>query len=276
MKIDGKILAQTIKEKLKKKIINLKKRGVAPHLAIIYIGNDSNSLSYIKQKLITAKELGVKVSLKKYHFLFSKKNLIALVNKLNLDKNVNGIIIQRPLAVKISKEDLNQLVAPEKDVDGFSAKSLFDPPLGLAVKEILKYIFSEEKEKLNFWSWLGKKKIVIIGRGETGGKPIAKFFKKKKIKYYIAHSQTKNLKEKCLNADILIPCVGKPNIVRPNMVTKKTILIGVGMSLEEGKLGADYNQEKIKNKVAFYTPVPGGVGPVNVACLFSNLIKAAN
>ena len=130
-------------------------------------------------------------------------------------------------------------------------------------------------ENSNFFEWLNYKKILVIGRGETAGKPIAKYLTKNKIQFTVAHSSTENLKSATLSADIIISAVGKPNIVRHEMIPNKTILIGVGLHPENDRLETDYIQEEIADKALFYTPVPGGVGPVNVAMLMTNVVIAA-
>lgn len=287
MRIDGKSIAVEIKENLKNQVLILKKKKIHPHLAVILIGNDPSSQTYIRQKKINGEKIGLKLSIFHYPCLAGrqalsiglKEKFVKLINKLNHDPKVHGIIIQRPVPINIDKKELDTLVSPQKDVDGFHPKSCFDPPVGLAVLKILEWVYRQtidEHNNYSFPGWLQKQKILVIGRGETAGKPIAKYFSKKNIKFTVAHSKTVNLKKLCLAADIIIPCVGKPNIVRHNMINKKTILIGVGLHPEEEKLAPDYNQEEITQKAAFYTPVPGGVGPVNVAFLLQNLVNAAS
>lgn len=285
MKIDGKLISSEIKERLKKDVISLRQKGILPHLTVILIGNDPASLVYVNQKQKVAEEIGVKFSLFKEvgPRRPSGSDLIEKVNKLNSKKSVHGIIIQRPVPIDIEKDELDQMVVPAKDVDGFHPQSPFYPPVALAVLKILEWV---EKDCCNnpnsplkqnycqpFNSWLKEKKILIIGRGETAGRPIAETLKKKEAAFTVANSQTTNLKDLCLNSDIIISCVGKSNIVRHDMITNRTVLIGVGLHPEKGKLYTDYNQEEIESRTAYFTPVPGGVGPVNVACLFENLVR---
>lgn len=284
MRVDGKIIASEIKKELAKRVREIHSQNILPHLAVILVGDDPSSQAYIRQKKKVGEEIGIKIS--KIKDQRSKRvELISLVNKLNHDSSIHGVIIQRPLPVKIDKDELDKLVIPQKDVDGFHPKSPFTPPVALAVLRILKYVFLTTKKQYfiitnnyegEFIKWLKEKKILIIGRGETAGTPVANTFKKMNINFNVAHSQTKNIKELCLLSDIIISCVGKPNIVRRQMITDKTTLIGVGLHLENGKLQTDYNQEEVSQKALYYTPVPGGVGPVNVACLFENLVKAAS
>ncbi|MBI5451837.1 bifunctional 5,10-methylenetetrahydrofolate dehydrogenase/5,10-methenyltetrahydrofolate cyclohydrolase [Candidatus Gottesmanbacteria bacterium] len=320
MKIDGRLIAEEIKERLKKEVASLSSQNITPHLAVILVGNNPSSLVYIRQKKKVGEEIGVKVVV--YNLSKSDKDtsdgvqstpprwrnlkdkLINLVNKLNSDPSVHGIIIQRPLPIDIGKDELDRLVIPKKDVDGFHPESPFTPPVALAVIKILEWVSLNSPGRSPYghlpgvakrflegesWEkWLKNKRILVIGRGETAGRPIAETLKKITDKITIAHSKTANLKEVCLASDIIISCVGKrpilrrskgrpqngPFIVRHDMVSPDTLLIGVGLHQENGKLATDYDQKEIAGKVAFYTPVPGGVGPVNVACLMENLIFA--
>jgi len=276
MKIDGKFIAEEIKNKLKKQISLLRSRNILPQLVVILIGDDPASQIYVRRKKKIGEEIGVQVSVYNFHENMAKTELITLVNNLNKDNTVHGIIIQRPAPLDITKEELDLMITFEKDVDGFHPRSFFDPPIAKAIEKILEWVMGNTRHQshaLDLFNWLNEKKILIIGRGETAGLPLDRYFHKLKIPHVVAHSQTKNIKELCLSSDIIISCVGRPHIVRQDMVTKKTILIGVGLHPENEKLTTDYDQEEIASKAGYYTPVPGGVGPVNVACLFDNLIS---
>lgn len=262
MIIDGRAIAGRLLTNLKQEIKSLPR---APTLAVIVMGNDPSSAAYIKQKTLKSKEIGANCQVIELDDNTSEKELQNKVNELNNDKDINGIIIQRPLPPHINPEPVNEWVVPEKDVDGFNSKTMFIPPIALAVLEILKSINITPQNK----------KIVVIGRGETGGKPIANNLIQNGAIVTICHSKTPNISEFTNQAEIVISCVGK-YIVRREMLNRNTILIGVGMHKnEEGHLRADYNEEEIKDVVMYYTPVPGGVGPVNVACLLTNLVKAS-
>lgn len=196
-----------------------------------------------------------------------------LVDKLNSDQQVHGIIIQRPLPIQIDEIAARQIVIPSKDVDGFLPNSKFNEPIAEAVLEILKTVF-EQKPADEFISWLKAKKIVVVGKGRTGGGPVINLFRKLEVKPLIIDSKTPNPAEIVKSADILISTVGRHGIIRTNEVKKGAILIGIGMHKgEDGRLHSDYNQEEIASVASYYTPVPGGVGPVNVAMLLKNLIK---
>ena len=282
MKIDGRQIATLITDQLKIHVTRLKK-NINPHLAVILVGDDLSSIAYINQKKRIAAEIGAQITV--YHLPATTQTgeLRKLTFNLNLDLLVHGVIIQRPVPLDISKDQLDSMVTPDKDVDGFHPQTQFTPPIAAAVLKILEWGSydvcnnPESPLKQNFCetfpSWLQKQKILVIGRGETAGKPIAYTLTKMGVAFEVAHSKTTNLEELCLVANIIISCVGKRNILRHSMVSNKTILIGVGLHTENGKLKTDYDQEEIASKVAYYTPVPGGVGPVNVACLFENLLE---
>lgn len=270
MVIDGRYIASEIEDSLRLQIASLKNKNIQPALAVILIGDDPSSQKYISRKIITGQKLSLRVIPYRFPPTISVFDLKELIEKLNQDKTIHGIIIQRPVPLAISAEKLNLLVLPSKDVDGFHPKSQFNPPVALAVEAILKSV-----HPANFRNWLKNINIVVIGRGETAGKPIAKYLKKINLKYTVAHSQIKNLTKQISAADIIISCVGKSNIVRHNMINSASIIIGVGLHPEDNKLKPDYNQEEIASKAAYYTPVPGGVGPVNVAMLMKNVIQAA-
>jgi methylenetetrahydrofolate dehydrogenase (NADP+) / methenyltetrahydrofolate cyclohydrolase len=305
MKINGKQIANKILGELKIKVKKLREKNITPHLAIILIGNDPSSKAYAYQKQITAKKTGIKTSLYQYPISVSSKEILNRLNDLNHLSTTHGIIIQRPLPSQINLKNIAQTIDHTKDVDGFHPKSKFEMPIALAVLEILRKIYllkkraggaggrvpdsahlSEDEGALAgrkpatgpaLIKWLKSKKIVVIGKGETGGSPIIQVFGKMKIPYVAIDSKTKNPENLTKKADIVISAVGKTNIVKPQMLKKGAILIGIGISSgESAKLTGDYDQNEVKNIASFYTPTPGGVGPVNVAMLFKNLVYAAS
>ncbi|OGG17519.1 hypothetical protein A3D05_04275 [Candidatus Gottesmanbacteria bacterium RIFCSPHIGHO2_02_FULL_40_24] len=281
MKIDGRKIALELEKPLKADINKLNDQGITPHLAVILVGKDKSSINYVRQKLKIGRKLKIKIRLYRYNLTLTPEVLINLVNSLNKDKKVHGIIVQRPVTIQIPSDAINNAVYPEKDVDGFHPDSCFDPPVALAVNEILRFIYKvklsgkNKTETADYSGWLKKKKILLIGRGETAGKPIAKYFNKIGIRFTIAHSQSRNIKKLSRISDIVIPCVGKPNIVRHDMLKKSAAIIGVGLHPENDKLKPDYNQAEMEKSAGFYTPVPGGVGPVNVVMLMRNTVLAA-
>lgn len=264
MKIDGRQIASEILKSLKPQVSAFISNGTMPTLAIILIGNNEASKSYIKQKQLKAEEIGAKIEL--YHFnSTSQKELIELIDKLNIDPKIHGIIIQRPLPNEFDRDQISHIVTPEKDVDGFNSESNFDAPVALGVIEILKSIGLAE---------LTNKKIIVIGKGETAGGPIIKLLDKMEINFEIIDRQTPNPDELIKEAEIIISAIGRENVIKTQLLNSKQILIGVGLFPKDGKLKGDYDEVDVEDKVKYYTPTLGGVGPVNVACLMKNLILA--
>ena len=281
MIIDGREIAQEILEDLKKKVGEFKKKKITPHLHIITLTTDSASQAYVSQKKLKGGEIGAKITVENLPSDTKTEELLAKVEKLNNDQNVHGIIIQRPIPEHIDENLIANSINPKKDVDGFHPKSKFSPPIALAVLKILEKIrgstrgVAAQKYK-NFDGWLKSKKIAVIGRGITAGGPIIKAFKKTRSDLVIVASKTKKRERILKNSDILICAVGKPNVIRKGELKNGVILIGAGMFRgEDGKFHSDYEEDDIKDTASFYTPTPGGVGPVNVAMLLSNLIKTA-
>lgn len=265
MKIDGRAIASEILGKLKSQVEELEQKEIIPTLAIILIGDDESSKSYVKQKQLKADEVGIKIKL--FHFESTSQDaLLELIEKLNNDPKIHGIIVQRPLPEDFDRNKIANAVNPSKDVDGFNPNSPYDAPVAQAVFEILKNIgFTNLKNK----------QITVIGKGETAGGPIIKMLSKLKTPPIVIDRQTKDPKDLIESADIVICAVGKENTVKPEFLNSNQTLIGVGLSSRDGKLKGDYDESKIENRVKYFTPTPGGVGPVNVACLMQNLVKAA-
>jgi methylenetetrahydrofolate dehydrogenase (NADP+)/methenyltetrahydrofolate cyclohydrolase len=278
MKIDGKAIADGILSDLTKQVAVLKQNNITPTLAVILVGDDPESFAYIRQKQKAMEKIGGRFIFERLPKAALSKEVAARVAMYNRDPHVHGLIVQRPLPQTIDKS-INQRVDPKKDVDGLVPTSPFAVPIAMAIFTILKHISINPKHK----------KIVIIGRGETAGKPIADAFAKRNFATIssgvatispqcatsIIHSHTPNPKEIMKSADILISCVGKERVVTPDAVKHGAILISVGLwRAEDGRLHGDYEEEEIKDIASFYTPTPGGVGPLNIACLMQNLVKA--
>lgn len=290
MKIDGKEIAAHIFETLVKRVQELSEEGVTPHLAVILVGDDESSKAYVRQKELKTGEIGAAITVHRLSKNLTQEKLLTLINTLNHEPTVHGIIIQRPLPAHIDSNTITNATMPSKDVDGFCTGSPFDPPIALAVWKILKEIYSSSKSDLsagrqgsshlgsnnNLEDWLHQQKIVILGKGKTAGLPISEYFKKMGIAPTIIDSTTQNRNELLLSADIIISAVGKKGVLQNTVLKQGVSVIAVGMfKNDEGKLEGDYTEDEMLNKAAFYTSVPGGVGPVNVAMLLSNLVKAA-
>lgn len=288
MKIDGKAIAQTILDNLSKRVKELKKRGVNPYLVIILIGDDPASAAYVQQKELKAKEIGAKTTTLKLPLNITSAKLLKLLIKLNTDQEVNGIIVQRPLPSQIDHETVAAAVDPKKDVDGLHPQSLYPMPLAAAVLRILKEIYTQSGSDLakakkakssvtgsDLVQWLRTQNVIVIGKGRTGGGPVIDMLRKRGLEPLVIDSRTMNPKLITKDSTIIITSVGKSNIVTKEMIKKGVILISVGLHRgEDNKLHGDYEEDEVKNIAAYYTPTPGGVGPVNVAMLLANLVEA--
>lgn len=273
--LDGKSLAQKIRIELKDDVIKLKEEGKAVKLAVILVGNDPASKIYVKNKSKACEELGIDFE---EHLLNEKINMQELLNvidKLNERADINGILLQSPIPKNLSINDAFERILPSKDVDGFNpinigkllmGEDTFIPctPLGI-IKMLEEYNIEIEG-----------KNAVVVGRSNIVGKPLSQCLLNKNATVTICHSKTKELSQYTKNADILISAVGKINIITENMVKPNSVVIDVGMNRkEDGKLAGDVDFENIKDKVKYITPVPGGVGPMTIAMLMNNVIKAA-
>lgn len=276
MRIEGAQIAGKIYEDLKKRVGELAKKNIVPHLAVILVGENPASIAYVTLKKRKGEEIGAKVTLIKYGTDVTTEELEKNVEELNSDSAVHGILIQRPLPDQVDVAKLELLTNPEKDIDGFHPDSPFTLPLPLAVIKILEEVHKMKNINEEFSNWLKSQKIVVLGKGPTGGGPIIKLLNKLGATPNVIDSKTENPQDLKKNADIIISSVGRENVVKPDEIKKGVILIGVGILRgEDGKLKGDYDEEKIKDIAGFYTPTPGGVGPVNVAMLMENLVTAA-
>ncbi|MBI4079420.1 MAG: bifunctional 5,10-methylenetetrahydrofolate dehydrogenase/5,10-methenyltetrahydrofolate cyclohydrolase [Candidatus Levybacteria bacterium] len=276
MKIDGKAIAQNILENLKKRVHHLKNDRVEPHLVIILVGDDPASHSYVKQKEKKSQAVGIKATIVYLQTTITQDKLLSIIEQYNNDKNIHGIIVQRPLPEHIDARSIDEAVDPVKDVDGFCSNSKFQMPLAKAVFTVLSYVHDTNIDTFSFEEWLRGKNIVVFGKGKTGGGPVIALLKKKDLKPFIVDSKTKDPENILKNADIVISAIGKPKILNTNALKKGVMLVGIGMFRgTDGKLHGDYEEDQVKNVASFYTPVPGGVGPVNVAMLLANVVEAA-
>jgi len=280
MVINGQRIADTIIQDLKSHIFSLKQKGVVPTLVVILVGDNPASLSYIRQKQKAVQCIGAKIIIIRHPSTIQSSVINKTIELYNNDPFVHGIILQLPLPPHFDNS-INRSIHPGKDIDGFVSGSKWNVPVVMAVENIIKKMYElrftnyDEKQYL---VWIKKQNIVIIGRGETSGKPITDYLKNKMCHVRVIHSQTSE-QEKCTyiqKADIIISCVGKSQIITKEHIQKGVILISVGISRDrDGNLHGDYEENDIKDIASFYTPTPGGVGPVNVACLMENLVNAA-
>ena len=278
MIIDGKKFARKLKFKLKKEIQSIKKKTrLTPGLTVILIGNHAPSEIYVRNKAISAKEIGINSKVLRFKNSISETKLISVIRKLNKDKKVHGILVQLPLPNHIHGHKIIEEIDPRKDVDGFhpinvgnlsSGKdSLIScTPLGcyLMIKSIRKNLSG-----LN---------ALMIGRSNLNGKPMVQLLLKEDCTVTIGHSKTKNLKELCKKADIVVVAAGKANLVKGDWIKKGAIVVDVGINRVKKKNGykiiGDVEFKSVVKKAKAITPVPGGVGPVTIACLLNNTLKA--
>lgn len=270
MKIDGKIIASDILEDLKQRVEKLKEKNIFPHLYIILLSDDISSKSYVNQKILKSEKVGIKITLDRKSINISNQELIKEINRLNNDMFVHGIIVQRPMPESLNEEAIAKAIIPEKDVDGFNPDSKFGVPVALAVLKML-----ETCHPKDFNNWLIQQRICVIGKGITAGKPIINALQKLGIKPQIVDSKTENRSKILKESDIIISAVGKTDVFKSSEIKNNAILIGVGLHKgNDEKFYGDFGQE-VENTALFYSPTPGGVGPVNVSMLLKNLVKAA-
>jgi methylenetetrahydrofolate dehydrogenase (NADP+)/methenyltetrahydrofolate cyclohydrolase len=284
VKVNGTEIAAKLYEDLKNRVDKLKKKKVVPHLVVFLIGENPASVAYVTLKQKKGEEIGAKVTILRYDTSITTKDLAEKVKLLNDDPFVHGILIQRPLPDQIDIDQLELLTNPEKDIDGFHPESPYVLPLPLAVVKILEEIYNTKKAEKDvntktqatFLAWLNSKNIVVIGKGPTGGGPVLEYLISLNVIPHIIDSKTINPDALMKAADIIISCVGKPNVIRHDQLKKGVILISVGIFRnEDNKLSGDYDAAEIEDVASYYTPTPGGVGPVNVAMLMENLVTAA-
>lgn len=280
MVIDGKGIAETILIKLSDTVATLKKSGITPALAVILVGDDPGSLSYIRQKQKAAERIGAKLLFEHFPDTISPVTLASAIAHYNNDQTVHGIIIQRPVPQFIGEVgDILNSVTSAKDVDGFLPDSPFEVPVARAVVTILQHIHDDLRDKAliqtDFMPWIQGQCITVLGRGETAGKPIAELLAAYACSVSVINSKTPDPEKIIRQSDIVISCVGKPRTITRRMIRSGTVLISVGLSRsDDGKLHGDYEADDIQESASFYTPTPGGVGPVNVASLMHNLVDA--
>ena len=273
MIIDGKKEAEVLRNEIKKEINLLKeKTKKVPALSVILIGNYAPSEIYVRNKVKKSKEVGINSDIIRYPDNVSEKEVLKKIIELNEDSKVSGILVQLPIPKQINKEKIINLIHPSKDVDGFhpvnvgnlaSGYHAITPCTPLGCSLLIKKI---EKN-------LSGKHAVIVGRSNLNGKPMAQLLLKENCTVTIVHSKTKNIKDECYKADILVVAIGVPNFVKKDWVKEGSIVIDVGINKLENKIVGDVQFEEVKEKAKAITPVPGGVGPMTIACLLKNTLE---
>ncbi len=271
--IDGKKAAAELREELRKEVIELKnKHNKVPGLTVILIGDLTPSQIYVRNKEKSAKEVGLNSEVVKYPDTVEEKVILDKIDELNKEGSVSGILVQLPLPKHIDKQKIIEAIDPAKDVDGFHPMNVGNlssgyessvpcTPLGcyLLIKKI------EPK--------LSGKKAVIVGRSNLNGKPMTQLLLKENCTVTITHSKTKDLKAECLEADILVAAVGIPELVKGDWVKKDAIVIDVGINKTDKGIVGDVAFDEVSKSAKALTPVPGGVGPMTIACLLKNTVE---
>ena len=273
MIIDGKKEAANLREEIKNEILEIKKKtNKNPNLTVILIGDFTPSQIYVRNKEKNSTEVGITSNVIKYPKEVKEKEVLDKIIELNNDKNISGILVQLPLPEQISKEKIINAIDPKKDVDGFNPINVGN--LASGYKSIvpctpLGCLLLIKKVEKN----LSGKHAVIIGRSNLNGKPMAQLLLKENCTVTVVHSKTNNLQEECLKADILVAAVGVPNLVKKDWVKSSAIVIDVGINKVGDKIVGDVSFEEIKDNIKAITPVPGGVGPMTIACLLKNTLE---
>lgn len=272
--IDGKMISSQIKDELKDKVIDLKEKGIEPCLAVVQVGEDPASCVYVRNKKNACEYIGIKSVSHELPESTTEDELLKLVDSLNEDKMVNGILVQLPLPKHINEEKILNRISPQKDVDGFHPMSVGALSIGkkgfisctpAGIIELLKRsdIDIEGKE------------CVVLGRSNIVGKPISMLLLRENGTVTVCHSRTVNLSEVTKRADILVVAIGKPKFITKEYIKEGATVIDVGIHRnEDGKLCGDVDFDDVKDIVGAITPVPGGVGPMTIAMLMKNCVES--
>jgi methylenetetrahydrofolate dehydrogenase (NADP+)/methenyltetrahydrofolate cyclohydrolase len=283
--LDGKALAEKIRQELKQEVVELKTQGVIPGLGVILVGEFPPSLIYVKNKENACADVGIKTQTLRLKSDISETTLLDIINKWNIDKSIDGILVQMPLPKHIGHQKILDTINPTKDVDGLSTSNLgrliagdspyFYPCTPLGIIEIL------VRNKIP----IEGKHCVIVGRGELVGKPLANMLLKKdksgNATVTVCHSKTNDIGYFTRQTDILVVAIGQAEFLKKDMVKTGTVIVDVGVnritiSENKTKLVGDVDFDRVKDTVLAITPVPGGVGPMTVTMLLNNTIRAAN
>lgn len=273
-RIDGKLISQQIKDELKEKVSELRKEGKEICLAVIQVGNDPASTVYVGNKKKACEYIGIKSLAYELPEATTEEELLSIIDKLNCDSNVQGILVQLPVPVHINEERIINAISPKKDVDGFHPASVGALSIGqkgfvsctpAGVIQLLKRSGIE----------IAGKECVVVGRSNIVGKPMAMLLLRENGTVTICHSKTQDLKAVCKRADILVVAVGRPKMIDASYVKDGAVVIDVGIHRDENnKLCGDVDYASVEPIAGAITPVPGGVGPMTIAMLMNNCVEA--
>ena len=273
--LDGKLVAKKIKDDLKNEVIKLNEKGISPKLAVIMVGNNEASKVYVKNKSKACNKVGVEYEEYLLDENIVEEELFDLIDKLNNDNKINGILLQSPIPKHLDQNAAFNRIKPEKDVDGFNPINVGNLCIGndcfisctpFGVMKILEYYNID----------IEGKNAVVLGRSNIVGKPMVQCLLSKNATVTVCHSRTKDIDKVIKNADIVVAAIGKAGFVKSDMIKEGAIIIDVGINrLENSKICGDVDFQNVLPKVSKITPVPGGVGPMTIAMLMYNVVKAA-
>lgn len=273
--LDGKALSNKIRTEVKSEVEELQKEGITPGLAVVLVGADPASAAYVNMKSKACKEAGIYSIVHEMPDTLSQENMLEIIDMMNKNPNIDGILVQLPLPAHIDTTAVLEAIVPEKDVDGFHPYNVgrvvagldgFIPATPYGVMELLKEYDIDPQGK----------DVCVVGASNIVGKPMATLLLNANATVDICHVYTKDLKEHTLKADIICVGVGVVNLIKEDMVKDDAIIIDIGINrLESGKLVGDVDYDNVASKCSYITPVPGGVGPMTIAMLLKNTIKAA-
>lgn len=270
--LDGKAFANLLGQNLKEKVKKLKDEGITPHFCVINIGDNSASKIYVRTKKRRAEKMGIIQDIYQMSADTKQEEAIALIDKLNADPAINGLMVQLPAPKQIDTDALLERIDPNKDVDGLTPANIghlwmgnhfVEPATAEGIIALLKH----------YEIPLEGKNVVIIGRSNIVGKPLAALMLEQNATVTIAHSRTKNLGEITKKADVLVSATGQAFLVKADMVKDGAVVVDVGMNHVDGKLVGDVDFDNVKEKASYITPVPGGVGPLTVQFLMEAVVK---
>ncbi|GAB1531010.1 MULTISPECIES: bifunctional methylenetetrahydrofolate dehydrogenase/methenyltetrahydrofolate cyclohydrolase FolD [Brevibacillus] len=273
--LQGKEVAQSIRAELANEVVELKKQGVVPGLTVVIVGDDPASHSYVRGKAKGCEEVGISSEIIRKDADITEEELLVIIQQLNENPNVNGILVQLPLPAHISEHAVIEAIAPEKDVDGFHPISIGNMVLGNdtmlpctphGIIELIKRTGTQ----------MAGKHAVVIGRSNIVGKPVSLLLQQENATVTMCHSRTQNLEEYTQKADILVVATGRAHMIGKEHVKPGAVVIDVGVNrIETGKLVGDVKFDEVKEVASFITPVPGGVGPMTITMLLKNTVAAA-
>ena len=260
--LNGREIAKDYRAGLQNEVEKLKSMGITPNLTVVIVGNDGASLSYVRSKNKAAEKIGMESSIVRLDEDTSEEDVLAAVEKLNQDDNVNGILVQVPLPKQVDENKVLEAIAPHKDVDGFSPVNIgrlytgqrtFVPCTPLGIMELLKHTGSLEG-----------KTVAVVGRSHIVGQPVAKLLTNENATVTLMHSRTKDMVESLKNFDVVVSAVGKPGLIKGSDLKEGAVVIDVGNTVVDEKLVGDVDFESAKEVASYITPVPGGVGPLTI------------